>query len=95
MCSEFSVCIHHVLFPHRIQCTAIGQALIEAGYLESVAEQNFLDGYALYRPRELMSPQQYNIPSPTEDSGRMSQEAQEPQWVKEIPQQDCSITGKM
>lgn len=76
----------------RIQCTAIGQALIEAGYLESIAEQNFLDGYALYRPRELLSPQQYSISSPTEDSGRISQEAQEPLWVKEIPQQDCIIT---
>jgi hypothetical protein len=69
--------------------------LIEAGYLESIADQNFLDGYALYRPRELLSPQQYSIPSPTEGNGRISQEAQEPLWVKEIPQQDCTISGKI
>jgi hypothetical protein len=95
MCYSFCVYTHYVLFFHRIQCTAIGQALIEAGYLESIAEQNFLDGYALYRPRELLSPQQYSISSPTEDNGRISQEAQEPLWVKEIPQQDCIITGKI
>ncbi|XP_023718004.1 1-phosphatidylinositol 3-phosphate 5-kinase isoform X3 [Cryptotermes secundus] len=76
----------------RIQGTAIGQALLEAGYLDSVAEQNFLDGYALYRPQQVLSPQQYNSPNPTEDSKRISQEAQEPLWVKQIPQQDSTTT---
>ncbi|XP_069701423.1 1-phosphatidylinositol 3-phosphate 5-kinase isoform X2 [Periplaneta americana] len=77
----------------RIQGTAIGQALIEAGYLESIAEQSFLDGYALYRPRQALSPQQYSSPSsPIEENGRISQEAQEPLWVKQIPQQDSTTT---
>jgi hypothetical protein len=85
-----------LLFFIRIQGTAIGQTLIEAGYVDSIAEQNFLDGYALYRPRQVLSPLQYNSPtSPIEDNGRISQEAQEPLWVKQIPQQDSITTGKM
>jgi hypothetical protein len=83
------------MFHIRIQGTAIGQALIEAGYLDSVAEQNFLDGYALYRPRQ-MSPLQYSGPtSPIEDNRRISQDAQEPLWVKQIPQQDSTTTGRI
>jgi hypothetical protein len=85
---------HYVLVSFRIQGTAIGQALLEAGYLDSVAEQNFLDGYSLYRPQSVLSPQQFSGPSPTEDN-RISQEAQEPLWVKQIPQQDSATTGKM
>jgi hypothetical protein len=85
----------YVLFFIRIQGVAIGQALIEAGYLDSIAEQNFLDGCALYRPRQVLSPQQYSNPmSPNEDNLRISQEAQEPLWVKQIPQQDSTTTGK-
>jgi hypothetical protein len=91
----FSTNAHYVLVSIRIQGTAIGQALLEAGYLDSVTEQNFLDGYALYQPRQVMSPQQYNSPSPIEDNGRISQEAQEPLWVKQIPQQDSTTTGKI
>jgi hypothetical protein len=68
--------------------------LLEAGYLESVAEQNFLDGYSLYRPQQVLSPQQYDGPSPNEDN-KISQDAQEPLWVKQIPQQDSATTGKM
>jgi hypothetical protein len=91
----FSTYTHYILVFVRIQGTAIGQALLEAGYLDSVAEQNFLDGYALYRPRQVLSQQQYDSPSPVEDSGRISQEAQEPLWVKQIPQQDSTTTGKI
>jgi hypothetical protein len=74
----------------------MGQTLIEAGYLVSIAEQNFLDGYALYQPQQVLSPLQYSSPaSPIEDSSRISQEAQEPLWVKQIPQQDSTTTGKI
>ncbi|KDR20319.1 1-phosphatidylinositol 3-phosphate 5-kinase isoform X2 [Zootermopsis nevadensis] len=77
----------------RIQGTAIGQTLIEAGYLDCIGEQNFLDAYALYRPRQVLSPLQYSSPtSPIEDNGRISHEAQEPLWVKQIPQQDSVTT---
>ena len=79
---------------NRVQATSIGQALMEAGYLESVGEQSFLDGYVLYRPRPVLSPQQYSSPStPSEENGRISQEAQEPLWVKQISQQDSTTTG--
>ncbi|KAJ9599194.1 hypothetical protein L9F63_010325, partial [Diploptera punctata] len=85
--------LHNQAVTTRIQATSIGQALLEAGYLESIGEQTFLDGYALYRPRQTLSPQQYSSPSsPSDENGRISQEAQEPLWVKQIPQQDSTTT---
>ncbi|KAK6645654.1 hypothetical protein RUM43_001934 [Polyplax serrata] len=63
----------------RIQGVAIGQALLEAGYLESVGDTTFVDGLSLYRPVSLLTP---NSDLST------SSESQEPLWVKEIQQQD-------
>nr|CAD7195046.1 unnamed protein product [Timema douglasi] len=75
------------------QGTAIGQALLVAGYLESItmSEQSFNDGYSLYRPLLDLSPTQPTLSSSDlEESRRSSQDAQEPLWVKQIPQDDFS-----
>ncbi|XP_067015555.2 1-phosphatidylinositol 3-phosphate 5-kinase [Anabrus simplex] len=64
----------------RIQATAIGQALIEGGFLECITDHVFTDAYALYRPQALLSPQQ--------SSEESSLSSQDPLWVKQLPQQD-------
>ena len=78
---------------HRSHAVALVEDLVEAGYLESTGEQTFLDGYSLYRPCRALSPQEYSSPStPSDENGRISQEAQEPLWVKQIPLQDSAPT---
>ncbi|XP_063222322.1 1-phosphatidylinositol 3-phosphate 5-kinase isoform X2 [Bacillus rossius redtenbacheri] len=73
----------------RDQGTAIGQALLVAGYLDPLvsSEHNFVDGYALYRPVQNLSPHHRSEP---EESQSLSQDAQEPLWVKQILQDDPS-----
>lgn len=72
-----------------MQATAIGQALLEAGFIESVvADYVFSDSATIFRPVPLSSLQ--NIDLLTEK--RTTCDAQEPAWVKTIPQHD-SATG--
>ena len=68
----------------RVQGIAIGQALLEAGYLEPIGELGFMDGLSLYRPVPLKTP--------ITPQGNSSNEGQEPLWVKQIPQQDSVNT---
>lgn len=67
-----------------MQGTAIGQALLERGFLESVSEQEFVDGYALYFPLKQSKKQWQHE--------QQLGECQEPLWVKQIPQQDSTTT---
>lgn len=62
----------------RVQGIAIGQALLEAGYLESVSELSFVDGLSLYRPVSLVT-QNSDMSNPSD--------GQEPLWVKQIQHQ--------
>lgn len=75
----------------RIQATAIGQALIDAGFLEclTTTDQVFIDGYALYRPKSCDTSassaenQSESISPPNEP-----EDTQEPLWVRQIGMQE-------
>lgn len=56
--------------------------MLEAGYIESLGDTNFIDGLALYRPVQITTPAIQNSAS----------EGQEPLWMKQIPQQDSINT---
>lgn len=72
-----------------MQATAIGQALLEAGFIESVVSDNvFSDSANIFRPVELSSLQSIDLLT----EKRTACDAQEPAWVKTIPQHD-STTG--
>jgi len=64
----------------RMQAVAIGQALIDANYLECLSntEQAFIDGYSLYRPKS----------SESVGLAQQTQDAQEPLWVRQIGMQE-------
>ncbi|XP_065570926.1 1-phosphatidylinositol 3-phosphate 5-kinase-like [Artemia franciscana] len=65
----------------RIQATAIAQALLEAGFLECLTNQEFTDSLALYRPIASRS-QKNKLKSEVmaaETAGK-----DEPQWVRQI-----------
>ncbi|KYN10309.1 Putative 1-phosphatidylinositol-3-phosphate 5-kinase [Trachymyrmex cornetzi] len=75
----------------RVQATAIGQALLEAGFIESVvADYVFSDSATVFRPVSLSSLQ--NIDLLTEK--RTTCDAQEPAWVKTIPQHDSATDSE-
>ncbi|KYM97169.1 1-phosphatidylinositol-3-phosphate 5-kinase [Cyphomyrmex costatus] len=75
----------------RVQATAIGQALLEAGFIESVvADYVFSDSATIFRPVPLSSLQ--NIDLLTEK--RATCDAQEPAWVKTIPQHDSATDSE-
>ncbi|KYM87614.1 1-phosphatidylinositol-3-phosphate 5-kinase [Atta colombica] len=75
----------------RVQATAIGQALLEAGFIESVvADYVFSDSAIVFRPVPLSSLQ--NIDLLTEK--RTTCDAQEPAWVKTIPQHDSATDSE-
>ncbi|KAG5306952.1 FYV1 kinase, partial [Acromyrmex insinuator] len=75
----------------RVQATAIGQALLEAGFIESVvADYVFSDSATVFRPVPLSSLQ--NIDLLTEK--RTTCDAQEPAWVKTIPQHDSATDSE-
>nr|XP_045605242.1 1-phosphatidylinositol 3-phosphate 5-kinase-like isoform X2 [Procambarus clarkii] len=68
----------------RASAVAIGQALLEAGYLVCISqpEQVFVDDYVLYRP---MRPNCGNSePGVQEGLSRTQDGGQEPLWVKQI-----------
>lgn len=72
-----------------MQATTIGQALLEAGFIESVVGDNiFNDSAAIFKPVELSSLQSIDLLT----EKRTACDAQEPAWVKTIPQHD-STTG--
>lgn len=74
----------------RIQATAIGQALFEAGFIESVLLDNaFNDSGSLFKPAKLSRVQSKDFLV----ESKTSCDAQEPAWVKTIPQND-STTGE-
>ncbi|XP_011640155.1 1-phosphatidylinositol 3-phosphate 5-kinase isoform X2 [Pogonomyrmex barbatus] len=75
----------------RVQATAIGQALLEAGFIESViADYVFSDSATVFRPVQLSSLQ--NIGLLTEK--HTTCDAQEPAWVKTIPQHDSTTDSE-
>lgn len=72
-----------------MQATTIGQALLEAGFIESVVGDDvFNDSAAIFKPVELSSLQSIDLLT----EKRTACDAQEPAWVKTIPQHD-STTG--
>lgn len=73
-----------------VQATAIGEALLEAGFIEPViADSIFTDSATIFRPAQLSSLQSIDLLT----EKRTMCDAQEPAWVKTIPQHD-STTGK-
>lgn len=79
----------------RIQATAIGQALIDAGFLEclSSTDQIFADGYALYRPKssDAISSMKESPESADQDEFTEvfePEDTQEPLWVRQIGMQE-------
>ncbi|XP_053569042.1 1-phosphatidylinositol 3-phosphate 5-kinase [Bombina bombina] len=68
----------------RAQAVAIGQALVDGRWLDSVThhDQLFRDEYALYRP--LQSTEFSETPSPDSDSVNSVEGHSEPSWFKDI-----------
>ncbi|XP_076363235.1 1-phosphatidylinositol 3-phosphate 5-kinase fab1 isoform X2 [Tachypleus tridentatus] len=75
----------------RSQAVSIGQALVDARFLECIVsqDQNFIDGYSLYRPGEASTLDSSVLPV-IGPSLPTNQEGSEPLWVKEIQQADRS-----
>lgn len=74
-----------------MQATAIGQALLEAGFIEPVVADNiFSDTATIFKPVKLSNMQSMDLLIETQNTC----DAQEPAWVKTIPQHD-STTGNM
>ncbi|OXU27408.1 hypothetical protein TSAR_004798 [Trichomalopsis sarcophagae] len=75
----------------RIQATAIGQALFEAGFIEPVLMDNaFSDSAALFKPAKLSRVQSKDFLV----DNQTSCDAQEPAWVKNIPQHDSTTDSE-
>lgn len=76
----------------RIQATAIGQALVDAGFLEclSSTEQTFVDGYSLYRPKCSDNTASLNDCSSQNEATEVvePEDNQEPLWVRQIGMQE-------
>lgn len=75
----------------RQSAIAIGQALLEAGFIFCVsqAQQVFVDEHVLYNT---LKPAEMDIQTPAPDPLTMSQDlSQEPLWLKQIPSQ---VDGK-
>lgn len=76
----------------RIQATVIGQALVDAGFLEclSSTEQTFVDGYSLYRPKSSdIVPSVNDLQNQSEVTEVVeSEDTQEPLWVRQIGMQE-------
>lgn len=74
-----------------VQATAIGQALLEAGFIEPVVADNvFSDTATVFKPVKLSHMQSMDLLTETQNTC----DAQEPAWVKTIPQHD-STTGNI
>ena len=74
-----------IILTFRASAVAIGQALLEAGYILCISqlEQVFVDDYVLYRPLRQGSGDQEKIVQ--EDLTCSQEVGQEPLWVKQIP----------
>lgn len=76
----------------RMQATAIGQALVDAGFLEclSSTEQTFVDGYSLYRPKSSENMATLNEHPIQSESTEViePEDTQEPLWVRQIGMQE-------
>lgn len=69
----------------------MGQALLEAGFIEPVVVDNvFSDTATVFKPVKLSRMQSMDLLSETQTTC----DAQEPAWVKTIPQHD-STTGNI
>ncbi|XP_034942912.1 1-phosphatidylinositol 3-phosphate 5-kinase [Chelonus insularis] len=74
----------------RIQGEAIGQALLEANFIESVqSEVEFSDSTAIFRPTSNNLLGNY-----LSSSNQSSCDGQEPAWVKNIPQNDSTTDSE-
>lgn len=79
----------------RIQATAIGQALVDAGFLEclSLTDQTFIDGYSLYRPKNSDVTSSMNDSLVSSNNTEVAEivepeDTQEPLWVRQIGMQE-------
>ncbi|XP_032663167.1 1-phosphatidylinositol 3-phosphate 5-kinase isoform X1 [Odontomachus brunneus] len=75
----------------RVQATAIGQALLEAGFIEPVVTDNvFSDTATIFKPVQLSSLQSIDLLTEKQTTC----DAQEPAWVKTIPQHDSTTDSE-
>ncbi|KZC09496.1 Putative 1-phosphatidylinositol 3-phosphate 5-kinase [Dufourea novaeangliae] len=75
----------------RVQATAIGQALLEAGFIEPVLADNvFSDTATVFKPVKLSQMQSMDLLTETQTTC----DAQEPAWVKTIPQHDSTTDSE-
>ncbi|XP_003403346.2 1-phosphatidylinositol 3-phosphate 5-kinase [Bombus terrestris] len=75
----------------RVQATAIGQALLEAGFIEPVVADNiFSDTATIFKPVKLSNMQSMDLLIETQNTC----DAQEPAWVKTIPQHDSTTDSE-
>nr|XP_034189980.1 1-phosphatidylinositol 3-phosphate 5-kinase [Osmia lignaria] len=75
----------------RVQATAIGQALLEAGFIEPVVADNvFSDTATVFKPVKLQHIQTMDLLTETQNTC----DAQEPAWVKTIPQHDSTTDSE-
>ncbi|XP_033330522.2 1-phosphatidylinositol 3-phosphate 5-kinase fab1 isoform X2 [Megalopta genalis] len=75
----------------RVQATAIGQALLEAGFIEPVIADNvFSDTATVFKPVTLSQMQSMDLLTETQTTC----DAQEPAWVKTIPQHDSTTDSE-
>ncbi|KAK0158635.1 hypothetical protein PV328_009612 [Microctonus aethiopoides] len=75
----------------RIQAVAIGQALLEANFIESAqSETSFSDSTLLFKPVNLSRMQSPNFLNENQSSC----DGQEPAWVKNIPQHDSTTDSE-
>ncbi|XP_014610416.1 PREDICTED: 1-phosphatidylinositol 3-phosphate 5-kinase isoform X2 [Polistes canadensis] len=72
---------------NRVQATAIGQALLEAGFIEPITSENvFSDTAAIFKPVQLSQMQSTDLLT----EHQTTCDAQEPAWVKTISQHDST-----
>ncbi|KOX68078.1 Putative 1-phosphatidylinositol 3-phosphate 5-kinase [Melipona quadrifasciata] len=75
----------------RVQATAIGEALLEAGFIEPVIVDNiFSDTATIFKPVKLLNMQSIDLLTETQNTC----DAQEPAWVKTIPQHDSTTDSE-
>ncbi|XP_046466655.1 putative 1-phosphatidylinositol 3-phosphate 5-kinase isoform X1 [Neodiprion pinetum] len=76
----------------RVQATAIGQAMLEAGFIECMLTENvFTDGPTIFKP---LKPARVQTNSDFSADKRTTCDAQEPAWVKTIPQHDSTTDSE-
>lgn len=74
---------------NRVQAAAICQALLEGGYIECVTDSiDFVDGYVLYKPGIITSPE-----IPQSNTSFEGSNPEEPSWIQNVPH-ESSTTGR-